>query len=77
MNEIQFEGKSAIVTGATRGIGKAISIELAKQGISPLDFNYNVNKQVYVVNIQAQPSNQSDPSSSAGLFYCGLARKWW
>ena len=39
MNEKQFEGKSAIVTGATRGIGKAIALELAKRGAN-VAFNY-------------------------------------
>ncbi len=39
MSERQFEGKSAIVTGATRGIGKAIAIELARRGCN-VAFNY-------------------------------------
>ncbi len=39
MNEEQFEGKSAIVTGATRGIGRAIALELAKRGCN-VAFNY-------------------------------------
>lgn len=39
MNEKQFEGKSAIVTGGTRGIGKAIVLELAKRGAN-VAFNY-------------------------------------
>ena len=39
MSEKQFEGKSAIVTGATRGIGKAIVLELAKRGAN-VAFNY-------------------------------------
>lgn len=39
MNEKQFEGRSAIVTGGTRGIGKAIVIELAKRGAN-VAFNY-------------------------------------
>ena len=39
MSEKQFEGKTAIVTGATRGIGKAIALELAKRGAS-VAFNY-------------------------------------
>lgn len=40
MSEKQFEGKAAIVTGATRGIGKAIALELAKRGAN-VAFNYS------------------------------------
>ena len=40
MNEIQFEGKSAIVTGGTRGIGRAIVLELARRG-ADVAFNYS------------------------------------
>lgn len=40
MNEKQFTGKSAIVTGATRGIGRAIALELAKRGAN-IAFNYS------------------------------------
>src|SRR3982751_2351990 len=39
MAEKQFEGRSAIVTGGTRGIGKAIVLELANRGAS-VAFNY-------------------------------------
>jgi 3-oxoacyl-[acyl-carrier protein] reductase len=39
MSEKQFNGKSAIVTGGTRGIGKAIALELAKRGAN-VAFNY-------------------------------------
>ena len=33
MNDMKFEGQVALVTGATRGIGAAIALELAKKGL--------------------------------------------
>ena len=33
MNEVKFEGQVALVTGASRGIGAAIAMELARKGV--------------------------------------------
>ena len=38
-DEKQFSGRTAIVTGATRGIGRAIALELARRG-ADVAFNY-------------------------------------
>jgi len=38
----RFEGKAAIVTGASRGIGRAIALKLASEGCGVL-VNYNAN----------------------------------
>lgn len=40
MQNKDFEGRSAIVTGGTRGIGKAIVLELARRGAN-VAFNYS------------------------------------
>ena len=40
MSNGNFEGRSAIVTGGTRGIGKAIVLELARRGAN-VAFNYS------------------------------------
>ncbi len=42
--DVSLEGKSAIVTGSSRGIGRAIAIELARQGTDVL-INYNRNRE--------------------------------
>ena len=34
MSEVKFEGQVALVTGATRGIGAAIALDLAKKGLT-------------------------------------------
>ena len=42
--DVSLEGKSALVTGSSRGIGRAIAIELARQGTDVL-INYNQNRE--------------------------------
>ena len=42
MKKLEFKGKIALITGASRGIGRAIAIELAKNGAN-IAINYNSN----------------------------------
>ncbi|HEY7786581.1 MAG TPA: 3-oxoacyl-[acyl-carrier-protein] reductase [Pyrinomonadaceae bacterium] len=56
----QFSGKAAIVTGATRGIGRAIALELASRG-ADVAFNYarsaeaaeSLTKEIELLNVRA------------------------
>jgi len=41
---MEFQGKTAIVTGASRGIGRAVSLELARLGCN-VAFNYHVSRE--------------------------------
>jgi len=41
---MEFQGKTAIVTGAARGIGRAISLELARLGCN-VAFNYHASRE--------------------------------
>ena len=41
---MEFQGKTAVVTGAARGIGRAISLELARLGCN-VAFNYHVSRE--------------------------------
>lgn len=43
MSNSDIEGKTALVTGASKGIGKAISLELAAMGVN-VAINYNSSK---------------------------------
>ena len=48
----EFIGKVALVTGASRGIGKAIAIELAKCGVS-IAINYNSNTRLAKITLKS------------------------
>lgn len=45
--DVSFEDSAAIVTGSSRGIGRAIAIELARQGADVL-INYNQNRDAAI-----------------------------
>jgi 3-oxoacyl-[acyl-carrier protein] reductase len=65
-NQKQFSGRTAIVTGATRGIGRAIALELARRG-ADVAFNYaksaeaaeSLTKELEALGVRALAS-QSD-----------------
>jgi len=41
----ELTGKTALVTGASRGIGAATAITLARNGVSRLILHYNTNRE--------------------------------
>ena len=81
MSEKQFEGKSAIVTGATRGIGKAIALELAKRGCN-VAFNYSksadeadkLKGEVEALGVKAYSSQCDVASTAASAEFVGSVK---
>ena len=72
-----FKGKSALVTGGARGIGRAIALELASRGVN-VAFNYlrrheeaaETQKQIEIHGVQCLRvrAHLGDPARIRGLF---------
>ena len=57
MSNKDFEGKVALITGASRGIGRAIAINLAASGAS-IAINYNENEEAAIETKKLVDTNQ-------------------
>ena len=82
MSEKQFEGKSAIVTGATRGIGKAIALDLAKRGCN-VAFNYSksadeadkLKAEIEALGVKAMSAQCDVASTAAAAEFVGQVKE--
>lgn len=82
MSEKQFEGKSAIVTGGTRGIGKAIVLELAKRGAN-VAFNYSksadeaekLKSEVEALGVKAMAAQCDVANTAAAAEFVGQVKE--
>jgi len=81
LNEKQFEGRSAIVTGGTRGIGNAIVLELARRGAN-VAFNYSksadeaekLKAQVEELGVKAFAARCDVANTTASAEFVGQVR---
>lgn len=81
MSEKQFTGKSAIVTGATRGIGRAIALELARRGAN-VAFNYSksadeaekLKAEIEALNVKCFAAQCDVAKTEAAADFCKQAK---
>lgn len=81
MSEKQFTGKSAIVTGATRGIGRAIALELARRGAN-VAFNYSksadeaekLKAEIEALNVRCFAAQCDVAKTEAAAEFCKQAK---
>lgn len=68
---MDFKGKTAIVTGATRGIGRAIALELARKGCN-IGFNY-ISSQQQALSLSAEIEQLGAQSMAFQIDVCDAA----
>lgn len=81
MSEKPLEGRSAIVTGGTRGIGKAIVLELARRGAN-VAFNYSksaedaelLRSEVEALGVQAFSAQCDVANTELSADFVGLVK---
>lgn len=64
--KMNLEGKSALITGSTKGIGKAIAIELAKEGVNVIITGRKASEVEAVVESLRKDYAQTSPRGFAG-----------
>ena len=82
MSEKQFDGRCAIVTGGTRGIGKAIVLELANRGCN-VAFNYSksadeaerLRSEVESLGVKALAAQCDVASTEASAEFVGAVKE--
>lgn len=68
MMDMGLKNKTALVTGSTKGIGKAIAIELAKEGVNVLINGRNDDEVERIVNqLKADFPNTSPQNAAADI----------
>ena len=78
---MRFDGKVAVVTGASRGIGKATALALAREGCTVV-VNYSRSEEkardvVEAIKVQNREPSLSDALSQSGMRLRPCSRLPW
>ncbi|MET3807497.1 NAD(P)-dependent dehydrogenase (short-subunit alcohol dehydrogenase family) [Nakamurella sp. UYEF19] len=71
--DLQLQGKTALVTGASRGIGLATARALAREGVQVVGAARTITPELEEVSVAAVPADLSTPDGAATVVDAALA----
>lgn len=72
--DLHLDGKTAVVTGASRGIGLAVASALAREGVRVVGAARTITPELQAVSVAAVPADLSTPEGARRVVEVALAQ---